>query len=341
MKNLKLLAVIIFFAVIFMAGCDVQPAAEGEAPAAQDEKNPAVIYEGQEQNKVLLYYVKDGFLVPVTLGVKPTNEPMKAALNRLFSGPIPEGFQNKLSGVKLNSFNVAGDTVSVDVSSEFLNNDGIKLREEQLVFTLTEFEGIKNVKISVEGKPLNDLYERPLLINRITWPQEGKLTLKNDNAGESQIAETYLTVYYADKTKKYIIPVSFKSPKVQIKTDEKTGIIPPDTEEKAKAAVEHLIEGPKGINNLAGIFPDEVKLKDFYIKNGIAYVDVSRALLIGFSNDAEYEEVAVESVVQTLTSIEDIEKVQFLVDGNRIGSIAGHTNITYPISRLKWYNIID
>ncbi|MCR4431606.1 MAG: GerMN domain-containing protein [Tepidanaerobacteraceae bacterium] len=343
MKSLRLFAVIVFMAVLILAGCDAQPAAGGETPATLEQKNSAIIYEGQDQNKVLLYLVKDGFLVPVTLGVEPTKEPVKAALDILFSGLTPEAFQNKLSGVRLNSFSVAGDTVSVDLSADFLKDDERKTREEQLIFTLTEFDDIKKVKISIDGKTLNDAYERPALINRVDWPQKAASS-KNAgvaSAGDSQIDENYLTVYYVDRTKKYIIPISFSSPKIQLKTDEKIGVIPPDTEEKAKAAVEHLIEGPEGIEGLKGIFPAEVKLKDFYIKDGIAYVDVSRDLITSFAKDAQYEEVAVESVVQTLTSIDEIEKVQFLVDGNRMGSIAGHTNITYPISRLKWYNIIE
>lgn len=343
MKSARLFAIIIFIAVLILAGCDAQPVAGGETPAALDQKNPAVIYDGQDQSKVLVYFVKDGFLVPVTRSVEPTKEPVKAALNLLFSGLTPEGFENKLSNVKLNSCSVAGDTVSVDLSSEFLKDDYRKLREEQLVFTLTEFDDIKKVKISIEGKPLNDVYERPLLINWVDWPQEGKPSSEKAGdlaAGESQTGENYLTVYYADRTKKYIVPVSFESPKIQVKTDEKVGFIPPATEEKAKAAVEHLIEGPAGIDSLKGIFPRKVELKDFYIKDGIAYVDVNSSLLMSFASDTEYEKIAVESVVQTLTCIDEIDKVQFLIDGNPRASISGDTNIAYPISRLKWYNVI-
>lgn len=343
MKSMRLFAIIIFIVVLILAGCDAESAASDETPD-MDQKNPAVIYEGQGQSKALVYYVKDGFLVPVTFGVESTNEPAKAALDLLFSGLTPKGFENGLFNVKLNSCNIAGDTASVDLSAEFLKGDDKKLREDQLVFTLTEFDDIKKVKISIDGEPLDDLHERPSLINQVNWPKQGKPSSEEAGASdeEAQTSDNYLTVYYADKTKKYIVPVSFESPKIQVKTDEKVGIIPPTPEEKAKAAVEHLIEGPAEISSLTGIFPREVKLKDFYIKDGIAYVDVNSSLLMSFAseNDA-YERMAVESVVQTLTSIDEIDKVQFLIDGNPRASIKGHTNIAYPISRLKWYNIIE
>jgi len=329
-KSMRLFAIIIFIAVIILAGCDAEPAANDDTSGV-DQKNPAVIYDGQGQSKALVYYVKDGFLVPVTFDVESTKEPAKAALDLLFFGLVPKGFENQLSNVGLNSCDIAGDTASVDVSAEFLKGDDKDEREDQLIFTLTEFDNIKKVKISIDGQPLDDLYERPALINK-----QGK-----SSSDEAQAGDNYLTVYYADKTKKYIIPVSFESPKIQVKSDEKLGTIPPTAEEKAKAAIEHLIEGPAGISGLTGIFPREVKLKDFYIKDGIAYVDISRDLITSFLDEAEYEKIAVESVVQTLTSIGEIDKVQFLVDGNKIGSIAGHTNISYPISRLKWFNIIE
>lgn len=343
MKRTRLFAIIIFIAVIILAGCDAQSAADNETPTS-DQKNPAVVYEGQDQSRVLVYYVKDGFLVPVTLGVEPTKEPVKATLNLLFSGLVPQGFENKLFNVKLKSYNIAGDTASVDLSSEFLKDDDKEFKKDQLVLTLTEFDDIKKVKVSVEGKPLDGLYERPSLINQIALPEEGKLPSTEVSASGSvkaQTDDTWLTVYYVDKDKKYIVPVTFKSSKIQVKTDQKGEIIPPTPEERAKAAVEQLIEGPVGIKNLTGIFPGEVKLKDFYIKDGIAYVDVSKDLIMSFSKDAEYEKIAVDSVVQTLTSIDEIDKVRFLIDGKEIPSIAGHTNISIPIPRLKWYNIIE
>lgn len=342
MKGTRLFAIIIIYiAVMILAGCDAQPAASDQAPVS-DQKNPAVIYEGQGQSKVLVYYVKDGYLVPVTLGIEPTKEPIKAALDLLFSGLTPQGFENKLFGVELKSYSIAGDTVSLDLSEAFLKGDDRDLKRDQLVMTLTEFDGIKKVEVKIEGKAEDGLYERPLFINRVVLPGEDELLVKEITSGErTQADDTLLTVYYADRDKKYIVPVSFKSSKLQVKTDQKGEIIPPTPEEKAKAAVEQLIEGPIGIKNLNGIFPREVKVKDFYIKDGIAYVDVSKDLILSFSKDDKYEKIAVESVVQTLTSIDEIDKVRFLIDGKEMPFITSHTNISSPIPRLKWYNIIE
>ncbi|HHW03254.1 MAG TPA: GerMN domain-containing protein [Thermoanaerobacterales bacterium] len=339
MKGTRLFAIIIIFiAVMILAGCDAQPAASDQAPVS-DQKNPAVIYEGQDQSKVLVYYVKDGYLVPITLGIEPTKEPIKAALDLLFSGMTPQGFENKLFGVELKSYSIAGDTVSLDLSEAFLKGDDRDLKRDQLVLTLTEFDGIKKVMVKVGGKAEESLYERPPFINRVFLPEEDVLAV---SGGErTQADDTLLTVYFADRDKKYIVPVSFKSSKLQVKTDQKGEIIPPTPEEKAKAAVEQLIEGPVSIKNLNGIFPREVKVKDFYIKDGIAYVDVSKDLILSFSKDDKYEKIAVESVVQTLTSIDEIDKVRFLIDGKEIPFITGHTNISSPIPRLKWYNIIE
>lgn len=342
MRRTKVFYAIIFFmSFLMLVACDAQPSTESSEPVPE-QKNPPIVYDEKGQDRVIVYYVKDGFLVPITFKIEPTKRPVKAALDLLLSGITPEGFENEIYGVRLINFNIDQDTIVVDVSSEFLKGT-TKVKKEQLLLTLTEFDGIKRVKIMVEGRAFNGPSERPNMVNKVTLPQkdghpsteQNPTKIMKDNA-----AEVYLTVYYADKSKRFIVPVTFNSSKVLLAKDSRGEVIPPAPEDLAKAAVEHLIEGPGDIANLAGIFPKEVRLKDFYVKDGVAYVDVSKDLILNFAN-AEYEKIAVESVVQTLTSIDDIDKVQFLIDGNRMGSIAGHTNISIPIPRMKWYNEIE
>jgi len=329
MAGAKSIAVlIVIFALFFLSGCSngFSESVPGEQAAASSFS----IYDKSSHDEVMLYYIKDNYLTPFTVSIDSPKEPVMEALTKLFHEPAPEGFVNTLYGIELKGFSIDGNMALLDVSKKLLDDKAIKNRLDQMLFTLTEFENIKKVKITVDGD-LEEIYERPRFINTIISQNE---TLENlfDTSDLN-----YVTVYYADKDKKYLIPITLNSDKIPLSVDDKGEIVPPTLQQKAEAALKHLIEGPKDLENLTGIFPENV-IPKFHIKDTTAYVDVSKQILFDFRDKAEYEKIAVESIVLTLTEIEEIDRVQFLVDGNVIGSIAGHINISNPIPRPRWYN---
>ncbi len=64
------------------------------------------------------------------------------------------------AGTKLNSINVAGGTATVDLSKEFtpagedMGTAPMQQRVGQVVFTLTQFNDVQNVTITVDGRPV-------------------------------------------------------------------------------------------------------------------------------------------------------------------------------------------
>lgn len=323
----KLLTLILLaLTILIVAGCDAQP------PANYEPKTSKGFSQATDniKNKVMIYYIKGDFLVPVTFNIKDKDIPVKVALDMLFAEP-PEGFKNELSDVTLRGYEVVGDKAFIDISKDFIESNKIPVRKAQLVYTLTEGMHINQIEITVEGEPYETIEERPPYINIIDNNNSEKMAPSN--------IDDYITVYYADSDKKYLVPVTIRSDKV--KKDEKGNKnYYSDAEDKAVAALLHLLEGPKEIPNLQGIFPQKVKLKKFWIEDGVAYVDVDKKLLLGLINETKYERIAVESIVQTLTSIDGIEKVQFLIDGIKMAYISDHVNISNPIERYVWYNEI-
>ena len=204
---------------------------------------------------------------------------------------------------------------------------------------MTEINNIFHVNISVNGRPYENLCKRPLFIN-ILNPDE----FEQDKTDPEKMKK-YFTIYYIDKDKEYLIPITIKSDKIKIQTQNNIKQILITTEDRARAALQHLIEGPGNINGLNTIFPTNVKvLRNFYVEDDVAFVDINKKLLLSIINESQYkksaEGIAVQSIVKTLTAIDDIDKVQFLVDGNRISSITGHLNIIKPIGPNKWCNLI-
>ncbi len=319
-------ATLILFIVFMLVGCGAQ------SPAAESGSTSDYVSSAPSGKMVSVYYIKDGFLTPVAYNVGVSELEVNAALNLLFSGITPEGFENKLDDVKLNSLVIDGDTVFIDVSGEFLQGKMIDLAKNQIIYTLTDCENIFKVNIAVDGKPYETLLERPPFIN-LTNPED----YEKDKENPEEMSK-YLTIYYTDQDKEYLIPVTIKSDKIEPKTENSDKPSTVKAEDKARAALQHLIEGTEKIKTVA---PEIIRIKSLRIEDGIAEVDLYLNMHFKFHNEAQYAEIAVEAVVRTLTSIDEIERVQFLINGkNQVGYVTSNLSIQNPIEPDRWYNIL-
>lgn len=103
--------------------------------------------------------------------------------------------------------------------------------------------------------------------------------------------------------------------------------------DKYKAAITSLMSGTKD-SSQTNIIPKQTKLNSIAVKDGIAYVDFNDALVKKFTGGSTGEEMLVGSIVNTLTEFPEIKKVQILINGKKIESIAGHIDLTAPQSRM-------
>ncbi len=97
----------------------------------------------------------------------------------------------------------------------------------------------------------------------------------------------------------------------------------------AEAAMQELAKGPE-LEGMSGVIPSRVNLKGVEVEDGISYVNFSGEGLWGGSLE---EGILVSSVLMTLTELEDIEGVQFLVDGEKAESLMGHIATMDPLTR--------
>jgi Spore germination protein len=92
-------------------------------------------------------------------------------------------------------------------------------------------------------------------------------------------------------------------------------------------ALEALFAGPSEQSKLLPVFPKETKVLGLTIKDGIAYVNLNQSaakLNVGSST----ENLAVASIVNTLTKFPDVFRVKILIEGKDAESLAGHVDIT-------------
>lgn len=318
-------AILILFIASMLVGCNADSSAIESTPS--DYISPA-----PSGKMVFVYYIKEGLLTPITYNIEATESTVHSAVNLLFSGTTPEGFENKLANVKVNSLNIGGDTVSLDISGEFLRGDIADLAKSQIIYTLTECENIFKVNIAVDGKLYETLLERPPYIN-LSNPEEYEKDKQNPDE-----LHNYMTIYYPDKERKYLIPVTIKSDKIEPVKEHSNKLLPVKAEDKARAALQHLIQGMGKIESLKTF--DDKMIKGLRIDDGIAEVDLDQNMLIRFSNERQYAEIAVESIVRSLTSFDEIDKVQFLVNGKNLGNVTGNLSLKNPIEPDRWYNIL-
>ncbi len=102
-------------------------------------------------------------------------------------------------------------------------------------------------------------------------------------------------------------------------------------ESPARAALEELIAGPLPEGCISPL-PDGTRLRGVKVKDGLATADFSEELVKRFPGGSSNEAATVYSIVNTLTSLPGVEKVQILVGGRVVDSIGGHVDVSSPLS---------
>lgn len=107
----------------------------------------------------------------------------------------------------------------------------------------------------------------------------------------------------------------------------------PKTQGIARAAVQELIRGPAPGSGLYPTLPPGTSLNGIKIEGGTATVDFSKELKTGHKGGSSGEMVTVSSIVNTLTQFPAVQRVQILIDGSKVETLAGHLDISGPLGR--------
>lgn len=105
------------------------------------------------------------------------------------------------------------------------------------------------------------------------------------------------------------------------------------TTEDAKRTLSELVKGPED-GGLVPTVPREAQLLNLFIDSaGTAYVDFDRRVREDQQEGAQGELYTVFSIVDTLTAnFVQITRVQILVEGAEIPTLAGHVDTRMPLS---------
>lgn len=101
----------------------------------------------------------------------------------------------------------------------------------------------------------------------------------------------------------------------------------PKVEGIARATMEELLKGPAE-GDLKAAIPTTTKLLDINVRpEGLAIVDLSNELIKDLTTSQSAEELAVFSIVNTLTQFPTVDKVELRVDGRKVDTLLGYVKI--------------
>jgi spore germination protein GerM len=104
-----------------------------------------------------------------------------------------------------------------------------------------------------------------------------------------------------------------------------------EVEEEAEETVGELIKGPKG--KLIPTLPPQTKLLGVeVVEDGVAKVNFNKTLSKDHPGGSSAEMMTLYSVVNSLTlNFPQIKRVQILIEGKEVETIAGHLSLRQPV----------
>ena len=140
---------------------------------------------------------------------------------------------------------------------------------------------------------------------------------KPDISAKPAETSTKVTLYFGDKEGMYLLPVEREITK--------------GNETLESAIIAELIKGLQDAN-LSRTIPEGTKLLSVSVVDGVAYVNFSKEFQTKHWGGSTGETMTIYSVVNSLGSLAGIQKVQFLLEGDKKDSIFGHNDTSTPFS---------
>ncbi len=232
-------------------------------------------------------------------------ETVPAMMDALLAGPPADTELRPLApaGTALLDWSVEDRVARVELSTPYAVLSGVdrSLADYCVALTLTQLSGIDGVRITVEGQT------------------QGRVLRAGDvvfSGAEEEPVEVPATLYF---------PMASGGLGYEVRTFRLT-----EDEAPAKAVLEALVAGPENGEALTPILPPDLTVHAAWMDSGVCSVNVSSALLDEMPETAEERELVIESLVDTLCSLDAVEQVQILVEGENV-SRYGEIDLSGPL----------
>ncbi len=219
------------------------------------------------------------------------------------------------SDIKELEYTLEESLLTLYFSNEYGNMDRVEevLTRAAIVRTMMQADGVDYLSFYVGNAPLSDKSGNPV----------GVMTNDSfvENPGEqiNSIESAVLTLYFSNKKGKELV-------------QETRNVHYSSNISMEKLVMEHLLEGPKSGRAVPAI-PEGTKLMNVSVLDGVCYVSLDGSFLN--QNYNVEEPVVIYSIVNSLSELPNISKVQI--------SVKGDTSIVYrdeyPLDKLYERNL--
>ena len=258
--------------------------------------------EVPQEGTIKVYYVNgsETGIVSKDYVLQADKGDTEAAINELIEvlGKMPDRLQYEapISGdINLIGYNINDKLLTLNFGAGYLKlGRTIEILDRAaIVRTFTQLDNIDYVSFQVEGTPITDNYGNTI----------GNMS--SDFFNDTATTEIYtyekveLRLYFASQDGTKLVPV-FRS------------VVYNSNISMEKLAVEQIISGPNTDIAYPTVSKD-AKIKSINVKDGVCYIDFESDFQS--SVNAVTAEVAIYSIVNTLTELPNINKVVFSVNG--------------------------
>lgn len=217
---------------------------------------------------------------------------------------------------KVNDKRYSNSTAYIDLAGSY--NDmpaNLKiLSMGSLVYTLTDLSFINNVCISIEGIPMMDRNnEKIAVLSR-------DVVMNNPTVNPEKTKWQVVYLYFANQDGSKLVC-------------QQRGMEVKQSQSLEYQIVEQLITGPDNSNgaNLQQTVPSDTRIKDIKTEEETCYVNLSRDFIKKKGSIAE--NIIIYSIVNSLTELDTVNKVQFLIEGEKINEYNGDLDFSKPFGR--------
>ena len=295
MKRLLSLFMVLIFAFSLL-GCS----------ASEEEYDIKIYYVSTDKTKIVgVNYNFESITISAMI---------REAINKLSSDTGEVEYMRTIpAGITVDEWEINDGNLSLYFSGDYSSMETVTevLVRSALVKTLVQIEGVDSVSIYVNNSPLMDT----------TGSVIGTMTADMfiDDFGEEtdSLLSSTLTLYFASADGKSIVAETrevYYSRNVALE----------------KLVIEQLLKGPDS-ENLLSTIPSETKLVSVSVVNGVCYVNFDAAFetsILGVTENA-----TIYSIVDSLTELDNILEVQFLVNGETPSIPNLDVDLSTPVTR--------
>jgi len=148
---------------------------------------------------------------------------------------------------------------------------------------------------------------------------ENFLTSQESQISSLEGSRIQATLYLGDSNGKALIPVPWDIPKLE------------DTTEQGRQIV--LAQLSLNQPPFVSVIPPDTNLRAFFISdNGDAFIDLSNQVTTGHPGGSTTELLTVYALVNAVTTnLATTQRVQILIDGLEVDTLAGHVDLRRPL----------